>query len=159
ELESRFKYPAPVFDERRKEALKACKFHEDAQPLLLQPGPYRAQIDSLIQRVSYHMDHQPPTQTTPYRKAFVHIKTALEKAQKGAPAAPHGPDDRMPTPARTASIGDRVPDFAVSSLTDDKTAQWQSYKGKPALVFFYNPATPLGSEVITYAKQLSQKHG
>src|SRR5207244_3087055 len=83
ELDSRLQYPGLLFEDRKKEILKASKFHDDAQQLLRQPGLNRQQIDSLIQRVSYHLDHQPANQPTPYRKAVVHIKAVLEKAQKG----------------------------------------------------------------------------
>src|SRR5207244_4226435 len=97
--------------------LKVTKFHDDALPLLRQPGANRAQIDSMIQRVSYHLDHQPATQATPYRRAVLHIKTVLEKAQKGEAAVPSMPDDPLPILHKTLGIGERVTDFAVSSLT------------------------------------------
>jgi peroxiredoxin len=157
ELDSRLKYPGILFNERKNEALKAAKFHEDAQPLLRQPGSQRAQIDSMIQRVAYHLDHQSSSQVTPYRKAVVQVKTLLEKAQRGEPVVPHESDDPPPLPAKALGVGERVTDFAVSSLTEDKTAQFKHYQGKPILVFFYNPATPLGKEVVTYAKRLHEK--
>jgi peroxiredoxin len=158
ELESRLKYPGQLFDERRKEVLKASKFHEDALPLLGQPGLHRPQIDSMIQRVSFHLDHQPATQTTPYRKAVLHIKTVLEKAQKGEVAVSPMPDDPPPQAAKALAIGERVTDFAVSCLTEEKAVRTQEYQGKPILVFFYNPATPLGKEVLGFVKQLNEKH-
>ena len=158
ELDSRLNYPAVLLEERRKEVLKASKFQEDIQPLLRQPAAHRAQIDTMIQRVAYHLDHQPATETTPYRKAVVHIKTVLEKAQKGEIAVPHVADDPSPHAARALGIGDRLMDFTVSSLTEEKGAQLKSFQGKPILVFFYNPATPLGKEVLTEVKRLSEKH-
>jgi peroxiredoxin len=111
----------------------------------------------MIRRVSLHLDHQPATQTAPYRKAVLHIKAVLEKAQKGDVAVPHVPDDPLPQAAKAVGIGERVTDFAVSGLTEEKTARFQNYQGKPILVFFYNPTTPLGKEVLTYVKQLSEK--
>jgi peroxiredoxin len=159
ELDSRLNYPAVLLEERRKEVLKASKFHEDIQPLLRQPAAHRAQIDTMIQRVAYHLDHQPTTATTPYRKAVVHIKTVLEKAQKGEIAVAHVPDEPLPNVSKSLGIGDRLMDFTVSSLTEEKGAQLKSYQGKPILVFFYNPATPLGKEVLTDIKRISEKHG
>ena len=67
-------------------------------------------------------------------------------------------DDPAPLAATTLGIGDRVMDFTVSSYTEEKGAQLKSYQGKPILVFFYNPATPLGKEVLTEVKRLSEKH-
>jgi peroxiredoxin len=157
ELQSRLRYPDLEFDSRCKEVFKVCKFYEELQPLLRQPGLYRPQIDSMIRRVSLHLDHQPATQTAPYRKAVLHIKAVLEKAQKGDVAVPHVPDDPLPQAAKAVGIGERVTDFAVSGLTEEKTARFQNYQGKPILVFFYNPTTPLGKEVLTYVKQLSEK--
>ncbi|MSQ96838.1 MAG: redoxin domain-containing protein [Gemmataceae bacterium] len=157
ELDSRLQYPGLLFEDRKKEILKASKFHDDAQQLLRQPGLHRQQIDGLIQRVSYHLDHQPATQSTPYRKAVVHIKAVLEKAQKGEVPVP-GTIEDAPLPASiTLAIGDRVPDFAVSSLSEEKTVALRHLQEKPIIVMFYNPATPLGKEVMTYAKRLNEK--
>ncbi len=157
ELDSRLNYPRQLFEDRHKEVLKASKFHEDALPFLRQPATQRAQIDIMIQRVSYHLDHQNAAQATPYRKAVVHLKTLLEKAQKGEVAVRYMGDDPPPAAFKALGIGERVTDFAVSALTEDKTAQFKNYQGKPLLVFFYNPTTPLGKEVLTYVKQLSEK--
>ena len=158
ELESRLKYPGLEFDARRKDVLRANKYNEDLQPLLRQPGLHRAQIDSMIQRVSYHLEHQPASQATPYRKAILQVKAELEKAQKGEARVGSAPDDPLPQPAKALGIGERVTDFAVSNLTDEKTTQFKSLQGKPLLVFFYNPATPLGKEVLSHVKKLSEQH-
>lgn len=155
ELDSRLNYPRILFEERRTEALKASKFQEEALPLLRQPAQQRQQIDNMIQRVSFHLDHQNATQA-PYRKAVVHLRGALEKAQKGEAAVPVE-NDPPPPASKALGIGERVTDFAVSSLTDDKVAQFKQYQGKPMIVFFYNPATPLGKEVLTYVKRLHDK--
>src|ERR1019366_4165371 len=136
----------------------ANKYNEDLQPLLRQPGLHRAQIDSMIQRVSYHLEHQPASQATPYRKAILQVKAELEKAQKGEARVGSAPDDPLPQPAKALGIGERVTDFAVSNLTDEKTTQFKSLQGKPLLVFFYNPATPLGKEVLSHVKKLSEQH-
>jgi peroxiredoxin len=158
ELQSRLKYPGLEFENRRKEVLKVSKFHEDLQPLLRQPAVYRSQIDSMIQRVSQHLEHQPATQGSPYRKAVLHIKGELEKARKGEIRVGYMPDEPLPQAATALGIGERVSDFIVSSLTEEKTLQLKNLQGKPILVFFYNPATALGKEVISHAKQLSEKH-
>jgi peroxiredoxin len=157
ELESRLKYPRLEFDARHKDVLRASKYHEDLQPLLRQPGLYRAQIDSMIQRVSFHLEHQPASQATPYRKAILQVKAELEKARKGETRVGSAPDDPLPQTASALAIGERVADFAVSSLTEEKTTQLKDWQGKPILVFFYNPATPLGKEVLSYVKKLSEQ--
>jgi peroxiredoxin len=158
ELQSRLMYPGLDFDSRRNDFLKVCRFHDDLQPLLREPGLYRPQIDSMLRRVTMHLDSKAGTQTTPYRKAVLHIKTVLEKAQKGEAAIPHVSEDPLPqVRSKAIGIGERVTDFAVSTLTEQKTARLQNFQGRPFLVFFYNPATPLGKEVLLFAKQLSEK--
>jgi peroxiredoxin len=156
ELQSRIGYPKFAFDERLKEAVKACKFSDDAQPFLKQPAAHRSQIDSLLRQVAYHLDHQPAGQATPYRQAIVHIKTVLEKAQKGEVAIPYLPDEPPVQVSKAVAIGDRVPDCAISSLTEEKITHLKNLHGKPVVIFFYNPASPLGKEIVGYARQLSE---
>jgi peroxiredoxin len=158
ELDRHLQYPGLMFEERRKEVLKASKFSDEAQKLFQQPALNRPQLDGLIRQVSYHLDHQPATQTTPYRKAFVHLKAVLEKAQKGDVPVPNGIEEPTPLPpTRVLGLGDRIPDFVVSNVTDDKTTRSQSLHGKPIVVIFYNPATQLGKEVMTYASKVNEK--
>lgn len=158
ELDSSLRYPGRAFEERKEEIAKASKFHEDAQVLLRQPVLNRALADSLIQRVTFHLQHRETQSATPYRKAIMQVKTVLEKAKMGdvpAPLASEEPGDRL---VKTLDVGHRVPDFAVSSLVDDRTVHLKSFHGKPVLVLFYNPATQLGTEVIRYAKSLNDKN-
>jgi peroxiredoxin len=156
DLQSRPRYPNFAFEERKKEAVKACKFSDVAQPLLKQPAANRIQIDSLLRQVVYHLDHQPETQATPYRKAIVHIKTMLEKAQKGEVPVPSQAEEPPVLSSKAVAIGERVPDCAISSLTDEKITRLKNMHGKPIVIFFYNPATPLGKEILGYAKRLSE---
>jgi hypothetical protein len=157
ELDSRIKYPSLWLEERRKEIAKVTKFNEDTQPLLRQPGLHRPQIDTLLQRVSFHLDHQPATQPTPYRKAALHIKMVLEKAQKGETLVAAADPPPSAAVAKTLGLGERVSDFAISSFTQERAARLQEFSGKPLLIFYYNPATPLGKEVLVYVKRLSEK--
>lgn len=158
ELDSHLRYPGRIFEERKAEVLKAIKFHDDAQLLLRQPVLNRTLADSLIQRVSFHLAHPQTPQTTPYIKAVAHVKTVLEKAKQGDVPAPLVTEEPMAQLVKALDVGQRVPDFAVSSLTEEKATQLKGLYGKPILVFFYNPSTQLGREVLGYAKSLSAKH-
>ena len=157
ELDSHLTYPGRSFEERKNDVLKAIKFHEDAQQLLRQPVLHRGQADSLIQRVSFHLDHPQTQQTTPYRKAMSHVKTLLEKAKQGDVPAPLVKEDPTGPMVKAIEVGQRVPDFAVSSFTDEKATQLKGLGGKAVLVVFYNPSTSLGGEVLTFAKALSEQ--
>lgn len=158
DLDSSLRYPGRAFEERKDEVLKASKFHEDAQLLLRQPVFNRTLADSLIQRVSFHLERQSAREATPYRKAVAQVKTLLEKAKQGDVPAPRVADEPLAPLVKAADIGQRVPAFAVSSLTEEKTVHLKSLMGKPVLVMFYNPATQLGRDVLRYAKTLSDEH-
>ena len=156
ELDSHLKYPGQFFEERKQAILKASKFHDDAQLLVRQPVLYRAQIDNMIQRVSFQLERQ---ETTPYTKAMVNVKTLLENAKKGEAPPQAGVEPPMPVTVKALDVGQRIPDFTVSSFTEQANTRLQAQRGKPVLVFFYNPATSLGKEVLDYAKQVSDKEG
>jgi len=158
ELDSHLRYPGRFFEDCREEILKACKLHDDAQALLRQPVLNRTQADALIQRVSFHLDHPHTQHTTPYRKAVQYVKTTMEKAKQGDVPAPHVNEEPMVKSVKTLEVGQRVPDFAVSNLTDDKATQLKHLAGRPILVFFYNPSTQIGRDVLGFAKSLSEKH-
>lgn len=155
ELESRLKYPGSMFEDRRQELLKAKKLHDDALALAKQPAQNRMQIDILLQRIANQLDRSTPTH---YRKAFVHIKSMLESAKKGETLVPqvHVADSPMQHTVKALDVGQRAPDFYVSSLTEEQAFRLNSQLGKPVLVVFYNPATTTGIEVIRYAKQLTE---
>lgn len=157
DLDSSLRYPGRAFEERKDEVLKASKFHEDAQLLLRQPVLNRSHTDSLIQRVTFHLQNRQTQDATPYRKAVMQVKTVLEKAKQGdVPAPPVGTEPDLPL-VKTVVVGQRVPDFVVSNLTEETTTQLKAFAGKPVLVFFYNPGTQLGLDVLKYAKSLSEQ--
>lgn len=159
ELESQLRYPGRMFEERKSEACKAAKFQEDAQLLLRQPTLNRQLADALIHRIGFHLEHAQTQQTTPYSRAAVHIKAELEKAKRGETTVRSPGDDPPPLSSKGMQVGQRAPDFAASGLTDDKTHRLGEFLGKPVLVFFYNPETRLGREVLAYARQLSDRQG
>lgn len=155
ELDTRLKYPDGMFADRKQEILLAKKFHDDALPLVKKPAQSRLEISGLLQRLTTHLER---TKSLHYRKAFTHVKDMLESARQTGPAVPQAIEESLPPTLEALTIGQRAPDFAVSCLTADETARLQSHRGKPVLVVFYNPATPMGREVIDYVKQLNEKH-
>ncbi len=159
ELESQLPYPGRLFEDRKAEALKTARFQEDAQLLLRQPTLNRQLADALIHRISFHLEHAQSQQETPYRKAALHIKEELEKAKKGEVSVRSTHDDPPPLSVKALEVGQRAPDFSAASLVEEKTHRLGDYQGTPVLVFFYNPSTPLGREVLAFAKRLSDRHG
>jgi peroxiredoxin len=57
------------------------------------------------------------------------------------------------------AVGQRVPDFIVTDLTGKNSVRLGHLLGRPVLVFFYNPATATGQEVLHFALELNKKHG
>lgn len=157
ELESQLVYPGRMFEDRKAEALKTAKFQEDARLLLRQPTLNRHLTDGLIHRITFHLEHAPDERSTPYRQVAVYLREQLEKAKKGEIAVRAPSDDPPPLMRQTIEAGQRAPDFAASSLTDERTLHLGDCRGKPALIFFFNPSTPLGREVLAFTKALSDR--
>jgi peroxiredoxin len=153
ELESKLRYPGKMFDNRKREIEAIRKFHEEAAPLLRQPALHRAQLDGVINKIAYQVEHQA---ATPYRKALLHFKQTLEAARRGDLPVDPVPDEIMPA-VRRIGVGERMPDFVLASLTEKQPVHLQKVLGKPTLVVFYNPATPMGRDVLLYAKRLCEQ--
>jgi len=82
----------------------------------------------------------------------------LENEKKGEVPVPHVPDEPPLAAVRALDVGQRVPEFAVSSLTEEQTAHLKNYHGKPIIVFFYNPATTaVAKEIVGYVKTPERK--
>jgi len=155
ELESGLKFPNVLFQDRKQEIVQASKYFEEVKSLVQHPAQNRTKIDLLHQRIAQQLDRQA---NSPYRKTLVHLKSVLETARKGDGPVLHANEDPPALPIKTVSIGQRSPDFVVSALTQEPTVSLKSFAGKPVLIFFYNPGTALGKEVITNARTLYDKH-
>src|SRR5262249_16365229 len=82
-LDSHLVYPTRAFEACKDEVAKATKFNADARTLLQQPVLNRDMTDTLLRRVSFHLEHPTTQQPTPYRKAVQHVKIVLERAKQG----------------------------------------------------------------------------
>ncbi len=157
ELQSRFVYPGRLYEDRKQEIQKARRFQEDAAPLLKQPTEHRAQLEALLKKIAVHVENQAPT---PYRKEIFHLVSRLEYARNsGAAGEPVVGDEPPPRPVAPIGLGQRVPDFVASELTGRQSVRLARLLGRPVLIFFYNPATDNGREVVLFAKGLAQRHG
>ncbi|HZZ80921.1 MAG TPA: redoxin domain-containing protein [Gemmataceae bacterium] len=155
ELDSQLRYPGQMFEQRKSDAVNTAKLQDDAQLLMRQPMLNRKAVDAAIHRVAYHLEHPDTQQATPYRKLIGHLKVALEKAKAGEMPVRSSVDDPQPLTGTTVEVGKRAPDFTASSLISATTHRLGDHRGKPVVVFFYNPSTALGREVMAYMKRLS----
>ena len=154
ELDSNLTYPGRLFEDRRREIVMAKKTQDDARPLLAQPAQYRPTIEASLRKIDLYLDTQAPT---PYRDAILGVRRNLESARRGE-TPPVIATEETPTPV-AAALGRRVPDFMVTNLTGADTLRLTRLLGRPVFVFFYNPATNVGKEVVRFAVALHQKHG
>lgn len=152
ELESHLKFPNVLFQERRQEVLKATEIFDEIHTLARQPAQSAIPLNNVALRLT-HLDRP----QSAYRKVFGHLKTMVESAQKGETPVPHRVDEPPMTPTKTAGLGQRVPDFAVSSFTQEEMVHIKGRKATPSFVLFYNPSTGIGKEVIVFAKKMSER--
>ena len=154
-LEESMQYAGRLYEERGREITQARTFADAAAPLLTTPAKYGPQLTALMNRIAYHLDHQPQT---PYREAVLQVKRRVEAAQRGetppAPATTDPPD----VPPAVAAVDGPAPDFLAPDLVHNSTFHLRPALGKPLLLVFYNPASPTTAAVLAYAQQMSDSH-
>ncbi len=155
-LESRLKYPGKLFDDRKHEVLQAKRFGDDAGPYLKQPTQYPRELETLLRKVSYHLENAP---TTPYRKAVVHLARRVDSARKGELLVAEFTSDDPPAPIGPLRVGQKVPDTVLNELPTGKTVRLNRLLGRPTLVMYYSPHSKTGVEVLEFARELIGKMG
>jgi peroxiredoxin len=154
ELQSTLQYPGQLFDDRRQEIAQARAFQEAAAPLLPEPAKFNAQLTALGGRITHHVESQP---ATPYREAVLLVQRRVEAAKRGeTPPAP--PADSAPAAPTAAGIGDAAPDFAAPDLVNGGSVRLQRFAGRPALLVFYNPASPTAADLLRFAQKVGDAH-
>jgi hypothetical protein len=157
ELETRGEYPRQIYDDIRREVLQTHDLAESAAPLLANPVKSAGEIDALLSRIKYHTDHHAVAMPV-YREPLLHLQRHLEAARRGdvAPA--------VAAVSREASllavVGKPVPDFLTTDFTSKDTGRLRQWKGKPLLMIFYSPASPLTESVLHLGEEISHSsHG
>jgi hypothetical protein len=154
ELESSLQYPAEMVKDRRQDVLQARAFAEAAAPLLPAGARAAPQMNALLAKINYHLDHQPPT---PYRDAVLQVKRHVEAARRGeVPVAP--PEDAA-TPLGVAAAGRPAPDFLATDFTGPSASGPRRWRGRPALLVFYSPGSPTAGEVLRFAQHVQDSFG
>ena len=151
DLEEPMQYPGRLYEERQREIVQAHAFSDAATPLILAPTKNGPQLAALLNRISYHLDHQAQT---PYREAVFQVKRRVEAAQRGE-TPPALTIEVKHEPPPVASIGAPAPDFLAPDLLNTGSFRLRQVIGKPTLLVFYNPASPTASRVLGYAQGLS----
>ncbi len=155
ELEGPMQYPGRLYDERRQEIMQAHAFADAAAPLLTTPAQYEPQLAALMNRITYHLDHEPQT---PYREAILQVKRRVEAAQRGETPPPPATAEGTDSPPAPAAVGVEAPDFLAPDLVNNRTFRLRPILGKPILLVFFNPAAPTTAAVLAYAQKMSDAH-
>jgi peroxiredoxin len=158
ELESSLTCPASLAEDRRVEVRQGLAFRDAAAPLLPSPVRYKQHLDVLLNKINYHLEHQPPT---PYREAVILVKRRVEAARRGE-AVPEpasvAPEVGPQAPA-VAAVGEKAPDFLASDFTSPNSARLARFLGKPVVLVFYHPASVTAPDLLKFAQGLSAAHG
>jgi len=151
ELESSLQYPGQLSEERRQEITRARSFVEAVTPLLPTPAQYGPQLDALLNRINFHMEHFAPT---PYRDAIQQVKRQIEAAKRGE-TPPVARDESSEHPS-VVTLGQQAPDFVASDMSSSgSTSQrLRNWLGKPVLLVFYSPASPTADEMLRFARDV-----
>jgi len=151
ELDSSLQYPGQLCEDRRQEIVRAHAFGEAAAPLLQEPLRSAAQLNALLNRINYHLEHEPPT---PYREAIYQVRRQVEAARRGETFATL-PEEKQDAPA-IAVVGQPAPDFVASDLTGSagSTARLRNWLGRPTLLVFYHPASPVAANLLEFARSV-----
>ena len=153
DLEEQMQWPGGLYDERS-EIMQAHAFSAAAAPLLSAPAKNGPQLAALLNRIAYHLDHQPKT---PYREAILQVKRRVEAAQRGETPPAVVVVEKHEAPA-VAALGAPAPDFLAPDLVGAGSFHLRQVLGKPMLLIFYNPASPTASRVLGYAQQMNDSN-
>lgn len=152
ELESSIQYPNQMYEDRRREIFQARSFATAAQPLLPNPAKHAPKtFEALLNRITYHLDKQPPT---PYRDAVLHVRRRVDAARRGeAPALVE-----ESTAPSVATLGHRAPDFMTANLLTRESVRLNQLLGKPLVLVFYSPGSQTVDEVLRFVQSLQDAH-
>lgn len=154
DLESSPSYPGPLYDNRQQEILQAHSLAQSAAPLLPAPQKYGSQIKLLLNRISSHMENQT---ATPYREAILQVQRRLEAAQRGE-TPPQMREIETAPHSLGGEPGQPAPDFVTTHFSTPGTARLRDWLGRPILLVFYHPSSPVAEPLLLFAQKLARDH-
>jgi hypothetical protein len=149
ERETNLQYPRQLFEDRRREVQQAKAFGDGLTPLLPNPTKHKAEIEALLAKIAYHLEHEPPT---PYREAILQVKRRAEAARRGE-APPPGLTE--PAVGAIATPGNAAPDFVAPDLMTKESSRLRRWLGRPVLMVFYNPTSDAAIELLRFSQAIN----
>jgi hypothetical protein len=89
-----------------------------------------------------------------YREPLLHLQRRLEAARRGE-VAPASTAEHTTSPPSVAMIGKPVPDFLTTDFTSNEAGRLRRWKGKPVLMIFYSPTSPLAENVLRLGEEVA----
>ena len=155
ELETSLVYPGQLFQDRKKEIQLATNYRESANAYIQEIGKYITQTKALIRQVKTQSEIM---SQTPYRDAITQTTKRLENILKGDSSE----SVIMPVSAtslQTAKLGYKAPDFIAQNMLKQESVRLARLEGKSILLVFYNPKSPLSTEILDFARTMQTNHG
>jgi peroxiredoxin len=63
------------------------------------------------------------------------------------------------TSLQTAKLGYKAPDFIAQNMLKQESFRLAKLEGKSVLLVFYNPKSPLSTEILDFARTMQTNHG
>lgn len=150
DIETNLVYPGRLFEDRKKDIQLSRTYKEGSTPFLENPSRYSAQLRALRKRVESQLELNAPT---PYRGAIQQTQAQIEAALAGE----FNPQVIVPVSLKglnTVQLGQKAPDFIAHNLRKAESVRLERLQGKPLLLLFYNPKSPLSQEVLSFGQKL-----
>jgi peroxiredoxin len=156
ELESSLQYPGQLLEDRQREILLAHSVSESLAQLLPKAGSAGPRpFESILAKLNYHFERQPPT---PYREALKRIQLRAEAGKRGEAPPSARPDDTGPV-VPSITVGRPAPDFIVPDLTTRESTRLGRLLGRPIVMLFYSPTSAIAEDVLHFAQSLNDAYG
>lgn len=151
DLESTLPCPGQVFLDRQADIMQAITLREATTPLFATPNRFTSQLNTLLKKITTHLDQTPPT---PYRLAIQQVKTQVEAALRGeVQVAP-----TVSAKTTGLKLGEPAPEFATTDITGKQSVSLKSMRGKPIVLAFYNPSSTFAPEMLRFLAEAAEVH-
>lgn len=150
ELVSAFRYEPRLLDDCRREIRLAAQLEDQLRDLLT-PGRKSGPEDFL--QLARRVEQLGSAPATPYRVALQRLVSRAQAAARGeiTPVAAQETQAAL-------EIGKPAPDFLVPEWHKGQQVSLRQFRGRPTLLLFLHPRSPLSGEVLLYVGRLAQQN-
>lgn len=150
ELVSNFRYEPRLLEDCRREIRLAVQLQDQLRDLLT-PGRKTTPEDFL--QLARRVEQIPATPTTPYRVALERLALTAQAAARGE-VTPVSVQENIPA----LEVGKPAPDFLVPDWRKGQQVSLRQFRGRPAVLLFLHPRSPLSGEILLHLQRLVQQN-